>query len=116
MHACCSVAQTFWTRPPFLQNCALARSIQKNSDFGVDWSVQEIGDFAFKAVWVGGSAAELVVPLLEQNCTPVQDMVKCRLFFFFFLRRDALDIDIFKNRAPVRSILEISSICLHQIS
>ena len=83
------------------------------------------GDFAFKVVLLEGVVSELVAPLIFENRDPVRDVLKTpgfayatitqefrsrsrQPFFFFFFN------DVFKNRAPVRSILEISSTYLHQ--
>ena len=37
---------------------------------------QKIGDFAFKVVLLEGVVSKLVAPLFEQNCAPVQDILK----------------------------------------
>ena len=119
-HGYSSVAQTCGTRLCSPQNRDVARDILQKSASMLMFD-QKIGGFAFKEVLLEGVVSEVVALLFEQNRALARDILKISGFYLghskIALPRETIrllrrldHLYIFKNRAPVRSTLNISSI------
>ena len=144
MHVYFSVAQTFRPRHCSLQNCALARDILKKSvffrskkrDFAVKVVLLEgvVSELVEPLIFENRVPVRDILKFLSFSFSMIHQKLRSRArqfnffaFVIFLSSKIALScgvfgnycvldhLHIFKNCAPVRSILRISSIYLHRI-